>query len=79
MVLTLVPFRTPEILRIFWMGYITMYLAHMVNPRRLVLCIIILAGTVQFFYAIALCENVPLLARQYWFPTHRSVLHFFLV
>ena len=37
-----------EILRIFWMRYINMYLSHMVAPRRLVLCISTLPGTGQF-------------------------------
>ena len=43
-----VPFRTFESLIIFWMGYINMYLAHAVAPRRLIHCIYKLPVTGQF-------------------------------
>ena len=39
MVRPLVPFRTSESLRIFCMGYITMYTVHMVVPQCIIDCI----------------------------------------
>ena len=52
---------TPKILRIFWMGKITAFLAHAVVPRCLVSCINMLPGTGKISHAFNLQEIVPCL------------------
>ena len=73
MVLPLVPFLTPIILRIFWIGYITMYLSLVVDPQRNVRCISILPGTGQFYHYVPLYETVPLLALQSTYAPPRYI------
>ena len=54
------PVPTSEILRIFLMGYITVYLSHAGAPRSLVRGIRTLLGTVQFSHAVTLRGKLPL-------------------
>ena len=54
------PVRTYNILMIFRIGYITMYLAHAVSPRRLVHCISTLPGIGQFFTLLPLVKRLSL-------------------
>ena len=60
MVWTLVPVCTSEILRIFWVGNITLYFAHTVSPRCLVHFIPTLPVTGQFLTTLcSLTINLP--------------------
>ena len=54
MIRPLVTLRTSESLIIFWLGYITVYLAHTVDPKRLLYCIPALPGTGQLFHTAPL-------------------------
>ena len=57
MVWPFVPVHTSEILRIFRMGYITVYLLHKVAPQRLLRCITTLPGTVKFLTPLPFRET----------------------
>ena len=61
MVFPLVPFCTSKSLRIFHMGYITVYMVHVVAPQLLVHCIIILLGNIKIF-CLSLMVNIPSLS-----------------
>ena len=64
MVRLLVPFLAFESLKIFLMGYITMYLGHAVAPQRIVRFISMLPGIGKIFLTLLLREIFPRLACQ---------------
>ena len=78
---TLVPFRTSEILRIFRMGYINMYMVHNVAQQRLVRFTSMLPDNGQFFMPNPFWWIIPKLCKRdkvgpsIWLLLWRSVLH----